>query len=206
MQTVCFFRLPGFFYRRSPSGFMDSIEWIPTSKTQDRIASQASRRRPFPFHSYRAGTINLCFETLYHHYAMFVSVEALLSVVHTRVKHVGWDTWGPAGTRILPLGNGILPRTAGPFWITSYDPLVYRDYNHLRTRYIKMKRQSKSSITFQPSLGPPSTDLLEIETRLPYRTFVADSLLCKDIVQVAADREWVVLISRKVRRSLLLHA
>ena len=217
LQTICFLRFPSFRYGRYPREFMSNMEWIPTSKTQDWVASQSSRRRPFPFRSYRAGTISLCFETLDRYYVMFVSVEALLSVVHSGARYVRWDTWGPAGTRILPLGNGMLPTPAGPFWVTSHDPLVFCDYNYLRARYIKIKRQSKSSITFRPSPGPPSTDQIqvdrrwveaEIETHLPYRTFVADRLLREDIVQVVADREWVVLTSDswKVRRSLLLHA
>lgn len=134
---------------------------------------------------------------------MFVSVEALLSAIQSGASHVPWADWGPAGTRILPLGNGILPRPAGPFWITSYAPLVVCDYNVLRARYIKEKTKSVSLIPTKSSLGPPSTNLFgehwakgEIKTHLPFRKFVADGLFFKHVVQVVADREWIVVIAR----------
>jgi hypothetical protein len=183
---------------------MSSMEWIPTSKPQDRPESQASRRRPFPFRSYRASTIGLVLRFA-HQYAIFVSVDSLLSVVHSRAGHVRWDDWGPTGTRILPLGPDILPRPAGPFWITSYEPLVVRDYNSLRARYIKPKKPSTPAY---PPLGPPTTKMFgkhwaggEIKTHLPFREFAASDLIFKDVVQVVADREWVVVISRMVRCS-----
>ncbi|KAH8997760.1 hypothetical protein EDB86DRAFT_2828627 [Lactarius hatsudake] len=125
-----------------------------------------------------------------------------VSVAHSGVRHVPWADWGPAGTRILPLGNGILPRPAGPFWITNYAPLVVRDYDTLRTQYIKKKKVSIPT-TGEPSLGPPSTKLFgehwkdgEVKTHLPYRKFVAGGPSFKRVVQVVADREWVVVISR----------
>ncbi len=197
--------------------FTISREWIPTSKPQDRTGSQTSRRRPFPFRSYRAGNIVLTLNYSTQNkgiwqYAMFVSVGALLSIAHSHsgVRHVPWADWGPTATRILPLGNGILPRPAGPFWITSYEPLVVRDYDSLRARYIKKK---KSSIPSMPSLGPPSTKLFgehwvegQVKTHLPFREFVAGGLCFKRVVQVVADREWVVVISRTVRCSILLRA
>ncbi|KAH9161564.1 hypothetical protein EDB89DRAFT_715732 [Lactarius sanguifluus] len=214
LHSLCFLRLPG-----NPVVSMSGVEWIPTSKRQDRTGSQSSRGRPFPFRSYRAGTIGL---TLSYRtgdgarqYSMFVSIGALLSAAHSGVRHVPWADWGPAGTRILPLGNDILPRPAGPFWITNYAPLVVRDYDSLRARYVKKKKTSESSISgpSMPSLGPPSTRLLgehwidgEVETHLPFRKFVAGDLPLKRVVQVVADREWVVVISRTVCCSMLIHA
>jgi hypothetical protein len=101
---------------------------------------------------------------------MLVSVDSLLSVAHSRAGHVRWDDWGPTGTRILPLGPDILPRPAGPFWITSYEPLVVRDHNSLRARYIKPKKPSTPAY---PPLGPPTTKMFgkhwaggEIKTHL----------------------------------------
>jgi len=211
LHTLCFLRLPG-----NPVVSMSGMEWIPTSKPQDRTGSQTSRGRPFPFRSYRAGTIGLTlnYGTLGGgdcQYAMYVSVGALLSVAHSGVSHVPWADWGPAGTRILPLGNGIPPTPAGPFWITSYAPFVVRDYDTLRARYIKKKKKSMSSVP-SPSLGPPSTKLFgehwvegQVKTQLPFRKFVAGGLFFKRVLQVVADREWVVVISRTVRCSMLLH-
>ncbi|KAI9453029.1 hypothetical protein BJY52DRAFT_1400384 [Lactarius psammicola] len=209
LRTLCFLRLPG-----NPFVSMSSMEWIPTSKRQDRTGSQTSRGRPFPFRSYRAGTIGIILSyripdggVRKPEYAMFVSVEALLSVTHSGVRHAPWTDWGPAGTRIVPLGNGIPPRPAGPFWITNYAPLVVRDYDSLRARYIKKKKESMSSISSMPSLGPPSTKLFDelweegqVKTHLPFRKFVSGDLYLKRVVQVVADREWVVVISRTRRK------
>ncbi|KAH8986138.1 hypothetical protein EDB92DRAFT_1288317 [Lactarius akahatsu] len=208
LHSLCFLRLPIFKYTNPISVFTNGIEWIPTSKPQDR--TRTSRERSFPFRPYRAGTIGL---TLSYRtgdgarqYSMFVSIGALLSVAHSGVRHVPWADWGPAGTRILPLGNGILPRPAGPFWITNYAPLVVRDYDTLRARYIKKKKKKKKMTiptTGEPSLGPPSTTLFgkhwregEVKTHLPFRKFVAGGPSFKRVVQVVADREWVVVISR----------
>ncbi|KAH9059091.1 hypothetical protein EDB87DRAFT_828506 [Lactarius vividus] len=188
LQSLCFLRLPG-----NPVVSMSGMEWIPTSKPQDRAGSQSSRGRSCPFRPSRAGTIGL---TLRYRtrdgprrYSMFVSIGALLSAVQSGVRHVPWVDWGPAGTRILPLGNGILPRSAGPFWITNYEPLVVCDYDSLRARYVKKKKKkektSKSSISdpSTPSLGPPLTRLFgehwiegEVKTHLPFRKFVARDL------------------------------
>ena len=206
LQTVCSLRLPGITSRDHPSVSMGSMEWIPTSKPQDRIESQASRRRPFPFRSYRAGTIGIVLRFT-HQYAMFViSVDALLSVVRPQMGHVPWDDWGPTSTRILPLGTNILqslPRPAGPFWITSYEPMVVHDYNSFSARYIKPKEQSTTS---PYPLGSPTTEMFgehweggSIKTHLPFREFATGDLIFKNVVHVVADREWVVVTSRTVR-------
>ncbi|KAH9070660.1 hypothetical protein EDB83DRAFT_355001 [Lactarius deliciosus] len=216
LHSLCFLRLPG-----NPVVSMSGVEWIPTSKRQDRTGSQSFRERRFPFRPYRAGTIGLTLNYRTgdgpHQYFMFVSIGALLSAAHSGVRHVPWADWGPAGTRILPLGNGILPRPAGPFWITNYAPLVVRDYDSHRARYIKKKKKKKSESSILdpsiPSLEPPSTRLLgehwidgEVKTQLPFRKFVAGDLPLKRVVQVVADREWVVVISRTVCCSMLIHA
>ena len=217
LHTLCFLRFPGPLYANPTSVHMTIKEWIPASQPRDQTGSQTSRARPFPFRPYRAGTILLILSFKKkkgaQKYAMFISVEALLSVVNSGTSRVPWVDWGPAGTRILPLGKGILPRTAGPFWITSYAPLVFRDYSSLRAQYIKKKKNTIPSIPSYPSPGPPSTTLFgehweggKIKTHLPIRKFVAGGLAVKRIVQVVADREWVVVISRTVRCLTLLHA
>jgi hypothetical protein len=215
LHTLCFLRLPIFKYTNPSSVTVSGMEWTPTLKPQDRTEYQTSRGRPFPFRPYKAGTIGLTFgfrtrDKGVTQYSMFISVEALLSAAHSGVRHVPWDDWGPAGTRILALGNSRPPTSAGPFWITNYAPLVVRDYSSLRAWYVKRKHKSNPSIPSYPSLGPPSTKLLgehweggEIKTHLPFRKFVAGEISFKRVVQVVADREWVVVISRTVRCSTL---
>ncbi|KAI9444499.1 hypothetical protein H4582DRAFT_821619 [Lactarius indigo] len=218
LHSLCFLRLPIFEYTNPTSVFTSGVEWIPTSKPQERTESQTSRRRPFPFRPYRASTIGLVlgFRTRDKgvcQCAMFISVGPLLSAVQSAVqsgvRHVPWVDWGPAGTRILPLGNGILPRPAGPFWITGYAPLVVRDYDSLRVRYIKKRTKKTSLIPSKPSLGPgpPSTKLLgehwiegQVTTHLPFRKIVAGDISLKRVVQVVADREWIIVISRTRRK------
>ena len=210
LQTLCSLRLP-FLHSEPTFEFMSNMEWIPTSKLR---GSQTSRRRPFPFRSYRKRTIGII---IFGWYSMFVSVDALLFVLHSGARHVRWDDWGPDATHILSLGRGVLPTPAGPFWITGYAPLIFHDYNSHRTRYTKMKtdRQSTSSTTSRhprlpsrPSRLRPSIDLFgeRVKINLPYRTFTAGGLLSRRVEQVVADREWVVAMSRPVRCSTLLHA
>lgn len=210
MHILCSLNFPVSMHTNPASLFTSTMEWIPTSKLQDRIESQQSRRRPFPFHSYRAGSIGLIlsFGTLstgFRPYVMFVSVEALLSAVHSGVSHVPWADWGPAGTRVFPFYAGIV-RSAGPFWITSYAPLVVCDYNYLRARYMKKTKESMPQVSPNPglSLGPLSTKLFgeeweggEINTHLPFREFVAAGLSLGRVVQVVADREWFVVLSNE---------
>ena len=218
LQSLCFLRLPIFKFTNPISVTVSGVEWTPTLKPRDLTGFHtSSRSRPFPFRTCRAGTIGLTFgfrnrDEDVAQYSMFVSVEALLSAAHSGVRHVPWDDWGPAGTRILPLGKGIPPTPAGPFWITNYAPLVVRDYSSLRARYIKKKHKSIPSVPSYPSLGPPSTKLLgehwaggEIKTHLPFRKFVASDILFKRVLQVVADREWVVVISRTVLFSIPRH-
>ena len=219
LHTLCFLGLPINKFTNPVPITVSGMEWTPNLKLQDRTESQtSSRRRPFPFRSYKAGTIGLTFSFRTRdegvgQYSMFVSVEALLSAARSGVRHVPWDDWGPAGTRILPLENITPPTSAGPFWITNYAPLVVHDYSSLRASYIKREYKSLPSIPSYPSLGPPSTKLLgehweegEIETNLSFRKFVAGDILFERVLQVVADREWVVVISRTVFFSVLPHA
>ena len=190
------------------------MEWISTLKPEDRMRSQTSRERPFPFRSYRAGSIGLIlkFGTVgkrFRKFAMFISVEALLSAVRSRLRHVPWTRWGPTATRIFPLEDCVV-MPAGPFWITSYAPLVVRDYNSLRARSME---KTMSSIPPNPSLGPPSIKLFgehweggELNTHLPFREIVSGNLSFERVVQVVADREWFVVISDEVRFFMHLHA
>ncbi|KAI9444500.1 hypothetical protein H4582DRAFT_1909299, partial [Lactarius indigo] len=195
------------------------MEWIPTLKPQDRLGFQTSRRRQFPFRSNRASTIGLTLSYRtrdggFCRYSMFASVRALLSVAHSNFRLVPWAEWGPACTRVLPV-NGISPKPAGPFWITSFTPLVVRDYDPLRARYIKKQKTSMSSIPAAPSLGSTSTKLFgehwvggKVKTHLPFREFVAGSLFLPRVaavVQVVADREWIVVISRARRGKRTFH-
>ncbi|KAH8986137.1 hypothetical protein EDB92DRAFT_1880852, partial [Lactarius akahatsu] len=201
LHTLCFLRFPG-----NPVVSLSGMEWIPTSKRQDRTGPQSSRRRPFPFRSHRASTIGLVLSYKTRdggvcRYSMFASVGALLSVAHSGFRLVHWADWGPACTRIHPLG-GIFPKPAGPFWITSYAPLVVRDYDSLRARHIQKENKSMSSIPSANSLGSTSTQLFgehwvggKVKTHLPFREFMAGGLFLTRVVQVVADREWIVVIS-----------
>ncbi|KAH8982308.1 hypothetical protein EDB86DRAFT_2971167 [Lactarius hatsudake] len=95
LHSLCFLMLPIFKSTNPTSVFTSGVEWIPTSKRQDRTGSQTSRGRPFPFRSHRAGTIGLVFsfrtrDKGVSQYAMFISVEALLSAVQSGVRDVPW--------------------------------------------------------------------------------------------------------------------
>ena len=217
LHTLCFLRLQMFKSNNPTSITVSGIEWTPTSKPRDLTGfDTSSRSRPFPFRPYKAGTIGLTFGLKTRgkcitRYSMFVSVEALLSAAHSGVRHVPWEDWGPAGTRIL-LTREIPPTSAGPFWITNYAPLVVRDYSSLRTLYMKRKHKCIPTIPSYPALGPASTKLLgehwaggEIETSLPFRTLMANDISFKHVLQVVADREWVVVISDRVLCSIFPH-
>ncbi len=219
LRTLCHLRLP----LRSKRASVVKVEreWIGTSTPRKRGDSQTSLGQPFPFRSHRAGTIALILEqkskklkggTAAKQCAMFVSVGALIAHAHadSGVTNVPWVDWGPAATRVVPLGKGSLPTPAGPFWITNYAHLVVRDYDLFRAGYMEKKKTSTTSIRSGPSPGPRSTKLFgrhwaegKIETRLPFRKFVAKGLSFKRVVQVVADREWVVVVSRTVSGSCL---
>jgi hypothetical protein len=134
------------------------------------------------------------------------------------VRTLYWPDWGPAATRVLVgYHGGWLPKPAGPFWITSFSPLVIRDYDVLRMRSTRAatalaaaeeeEEDDKTSSLF----GPPvfkSTEVLgehwvegKLVTRLPYRDIKAKDLYYKGVV---ADREWIIGISVKVRSGPLM--
>jgi hypothetical protein len=121
-----------------------------------------------------------------------------------------WPDWGPAATRVFfsPPG-GRLPKPAGPFWITSFSPLVIRDYDLLRMRSTctaavveeEEEEEDKSSLFGSPVFK--STEVRgehwvegKLVTHLPYRDIVAKGLY---YVGVVADREWIIGISVQVR-------
>ncbi len=132
---------------------------------------------------------------------------------NSAVRTLYWPDWGPAATRVFfsPPG-GRLPKPAGPFWITSFSPLVIRDYDLLRMRStrtaaaseeVKVEEEEDKSSSF---FGPPVFKSTEVRgehwvegklvTHLPYRDIVAKDLY---YVGVVADREWIIGISVKVR-------
>jgi len=166
---------------------------------------------------------------------MTVSIAALLSTIYygcssssdssdddddssdetgnTAVRTLYWPDWGPAATRVLVSSHGgRLPKPAGPFWITSFSPLVIRDYDVLRMRSTRAATAAeeeeedddddKTSSLFGPPVSKSSEVLGEhwvegkLVTRLPYRDMVAKDLY---YIGVVADREWIIGISVKVR-------
>jgi hypothetical protein len=137
-------------------------------------------------------------------YAVLFSVTALLSVVHSGVRKVSWEKWGPLSTRVFPYPRAIKPTPAGPFWITSFSPLIVRDYDPLRAMHVR-------SVEDDPSLpsGLPVFALTkvvseywvsgQVETRLPYREFASKDIDILNAAEIVGDREWVVVISATVR-------
>jgi hypothetical protein len=130
------------------------------------------------------------------------------------VRTLYWPDWGPSATRaLLSSHGGRLPKPAGPFWITSFSPLVIRDYDVLRMRSTRAataeeeeEEEEEEDDKASPFFGPPvfkSTEVLgehwvagKLVTRLPYRDIVAKDLY---YIGVVADREWIIGISVKVR-------
>ena len=167
---------------------------------------------------------------------MTVSIAALLSAVYygcssssdssdsssddddddtanTAVRTLYWPEWGPAATRALvSYHGGRLPKPAGPFWITSFSPLVIRDYDVMRMRSTRAAGEEEENDDKTSSFfGPPvfkSTEVLgehwvegKLVTRLPYRDMKAKDLC---YIGVVADREWIIGISVKVRSGPLM--
>lgn len=123
------------------------------------------------------------------------------------VRTLHWPDWGPDATRVLVSSHGgRLPKPAGPFWITSFSPLMIRDYDVLRMRLTRVatatKEEEKDKTS--PFFGPPVLKSAEVHgehwvegklvTRLPYRDIVAKDLY---YIGVVADREWIIGISVK---------
>jgi hypothetical protein len=220
LKTVCFLRLPQL---PRPVGAIPDIsfakEWVPTSKhhsAQSRLAFR-ERHGHVPFHSSSLGTVNILLDYIpppgkgvedeSRKYVMIVSVSAIVSAVRADGhREVPWEDWGPAGTHIFPLEEGAtLPMSAGPFWITKFSPMEVRDYDLLRARYLRPTKEDSSSSYTRTIFS--STRLLvdlgegdEVETHLPYRSFVATEPKLRSFDKAVADREWIVTISSLVRR------
>jgi len=166
---------------------------------------------------------------------MTVSIAALLSAIYygcsssdssdedddhtgnSAVRTLFWPDWGPAATRVLFSSHGgRLPKPAGPFWITSFSPLVIRDYDLLRMRSTRAatataeEEEEEEEVEASSLFESPVFKSTEVRgehwvegklvTRLPYRDIVAKDLY---YVGVLADREWIIGISVKVRLFVL---
>jgi hypothetical protein len=137
-------------------------------------------------------------------YAVHLSVTALLSAVHSGVRSVSWEKWGPRSTRIIPYPHGITPAPAGPFWITSVSPLIVRDYDPLRAVHVPSAADNSSPLSGRPVFAPIKVISQywasgQVETRLPYREFVSRDIHIHPSTKIIGEREWVVLISASVR-------
>jgi hypothetical protein len=240
LHTVCFLELPALEPYAFVIVSRVDKEWVPTSSWCGTRSQQQQlpRKRVVPFRSSKVGTIGLLLEHEMRTASvrvlpscwMTVSIAALLSAIYygcsssdssdddddhtggnTAVRTLYWPDWGPTATRVLVSSHGgRQPKPAGPFWITSFSPLVVRDYDVLRMRSTRAataaaaeeEEDDKTSSLF----GPPvfkSTEVLgehwvegKLVTRLPYRDIVAKDLY---YIGVVADREWIIGISVKVR-------
>lgn len=238
LHTVCFLELPALEPYAFVVVSRVEKEWLPTSSWYGtRSQQQLPRKRVVPFRSSKVGTIGLLLEHEMRTASvrvlpscwMTVSIAALLSAIyygcssssessdddddHTRntaVRTLFWPDWGPAATRVLFSSHGgRLPKPAGPFWITSFSPLVIRDYEVLRMRSPRAataaaddgdddKTSSHFGAPVFKSTEVPGEHWVEgkLVTRLPYRDIVAKNLC---YIGVIADREWIIGISVKVR-------
>jgi hypothetical protein len=226
LQTVCFLRLPQF---PRPVDAIPEVsftkEWVQTPEhhaAQSRPAF-SERHGHVPFRSSSLGTINILLDYVAptskgvegdsRKYVMIVSVAAIVSaVLSDGRREVPWEDWGPAGTHIFPVEEGAtLPMSAGPFWITKFLPLEVRDYDSLRTQYLRSTKEDSSAPSSSSSSRSvySSTRLAaelgegdEIETHLPYRSFTTKEPKLRSFDMAVADREWIVTISYIVRHVL----
>jgi len=226
LQTVCFLMLPQF---PRPVDAIPEIsftkEWVQTSqhhaaRSQSAISERHGHVR---FRSSSLGTINILLDYVAptgkgvegesRKYVMIVSVGAIISAVHSDGRReVPWEDWGPAGSHIFPLEEGAtLPISAGPFWITNLLPLEVRDYDLLRTQYLRSAKEDSSASSSSSSsrsiysptrLAAELGEGDEIETHLPYRSFTAREPKLGRFDNAIADREWIVTISPVVRHVL----
>ena len=219
--------------------WVPASSWHGTRSQEQEQEQQLPRKRVVPFRSSKVGTIGLLLEHEMRTASvrvlpscwMTVSIAALLSAIYygcsssssdssdddddptgnTGVRTLYWSDWGPAATRVLLSSHGgRLPKPAGPFWITSFSPLVIRDYDILRMRSTRAAtaaaEDDEDDVKTLSHFGPPvskSTEVLgehwvegKLVTRLPYRDIVAKDLY---YIGVVADREWIIGISVKVR-------
>jgi len=187
-------------------------EWVPTSKHFAR--SRSLRGCHVPFYSSAVGTIgfDLHYDTLkdlntpkelgqrFLLYGIVISVAGLLSVIHTRVRHISWVDWGPSITHLF---DRTAPISAGPFWITKLSPLVVRDYGIMCAPHAEPTVEDTSLLHSRPPVS--STEVFEthwepntVETQLPYRELVANDLDFSQFDRVKADREWFIGVINKV--------
>ena len=136
-------------------------------------------------------------------YAMLFSVTALLSVVHSGVRTVSWEKWGSLRTRIFPYPRAVQPTPVGPFCITSFSPLIIRDYDPLRAVHVRPAEDDPSPPRL-PVFAPTKVvseywEPGQVETRLPYREFVSRDIDTSNTAAIVGDREWIVVISVMVR-------
>jgi len=228
LKTVCFLRFPQF---PRPAVAIPEVsftkEWVPTSEHYAAVQSQVTpweRHGHIPFRSTSLSTISILFNYVApirkegvegdsRQYVMIISVAAIISaVLSDGRREVPWEDWGPAGTHIFsPEEGATLPMSAGPYWITNFSPLEVRDYDPLRTQYLRPTKEvpsasspscSSRSIFGSTRLAAEWGEGDEIETHLPYRSFTAKESKLGSFDKAVADREWIVTISSLVRRIL----
>jgi hypothetical protein len=205
MRSVCTLGLPPLVPEAFIFDHTFAKEWI--SSPEHRARSRFSQRRHLPFRSSRNDTMALLLsyynpESDIHpsEYAVLFSVTALLSLVHSGVRKVPWGKWGPLRTRIFPYLRAVKPTPAGPFWITSFQPLIVRDYDPLRVVHVRSAEDDPSLPSRLPVFAPAkvvSENWVsgQVETRLPYREFVSKDIVILNPAEIVGDREWVVVIS-----------
>ena len=209
MRSVCTLGLPPLIPEARIFEYTFAKEWIPSP--EHRARSRFSQRRHLPFRSSRNDTIALFLSYYYPEsdaqlskYALLFSVTALLSVVHSGVRKVSWENWGPLGTRTISYPRAVKPTPAGPFWITSLSPLIVRDCDPLRAVHFRSAENDTPLPSGHPIFAP--TKVVneywvsgQVETRLPYREFVSRDIDILNPLEIVGDREWVVVISSMVR-------
>jgi hypothetical protein len=210
LKTMCFLELP------PPMADVFVIlsdvltEWVPTSKDYPR--SRSSRGCHIPFYSSAIRTIALLLdyrtspETSQYPYkcTVVISVEALLAAIRSGVRNVPWVDWGPSGTHWF---EGTPARPAGPFWVTSLSPLVFRQYDLGCTRYThtitgdRILPQALPQVFHVRGVFGKLRDEHSIRTNLPYRILVTKDQSFRGIYnldshwQIIANREWVVRVA-----------
>jgi hypothetical protein len=133
---------------------------------------------------------------------MIISVQALLSAIHTDVCNVPWEDWGPSSTHLFEKRTRtiryLIP--VGPFLITNPSSLVVRHYDLWHTHYTQ---STAEDLSLSQSRAPPfiSAEAFQpnVETNLPYRDVVMDEIDLYDRAYIVADREWVVRVEPPVR-------
>jgi len=172
LQTLCFFDLPPL-VRSVSSLFVSGIhkEYVPTSR--HHAQSRSSRGCHLPFYSHTIGTIALRLQfalgmTVYHSYALIISIPALLSAIPTGVRNVPWVDWAPSSAHMFKI---MTLKPAGPFWITSTLglPLEVRRYDLWHTQSIQSTAEDTSSL--QPPISPGTIDgdWNSLKTHISYR-------------------------------------